>query len=158
MPAGFMYLAAVIDWYSRYVLAWRLPNTLDGPFCAEMLDAALGRGRPEVFTTDQGAQFTAEAFVGRLEGAGVRVSRDGRGRALDNAFIERLWRTVKYENLDIRGDETVAELDRGLAEYLGWSNRERFHSSLAHRTPEAVYRAGRRGRSSRPAAPGLLAG
>jgi putative transposase len=154
LPAGFMYLAAVIDWYSRYVLAWRLSNTLGGPFCAEMLDEALGRGRPEVFNTDQGAQFTAAAFVGRLESAGVRVSMDGRGRALDNAFIERLWRTVKYEDIYIRGYETVPALERGLRAYLGYYNRERFHSALEDRTPEAVYREGRGGRSSRRRGPG----
>jgi putative transposase len=100
MPTGFMYLAAVIDWYSRYVLAWRLSNTLDGMFCAEMLDEALRRGRPEVFNTDQGAQFTAQAFVSRLEQAGVKISMDGRGRALDNVFVERLWRTVKTVRSD----------------------------------------------------------
>ena len=146
LPAGYMYLAAVIDWYSRYVLAWRLSNTLAGTFCAEILDEALSRSRPEVFNTDQGAQFTATAFVGRLESAGVRVSMDGRGRALDNAFIERLWRTVKYEDIYIRGYETVPELERGLRAYLGYYNRERFHSSLDGRTPEAVYREGHGGR------------
>ena len=103
LPSGFMYLAAIIDWYSRYVLTWRLSNTLDGSFCQEMLDEALRCGRPEVFNTDQGAQFTAEAFTGRLQEAGVAVSMDGRGRCLDNVFVERLWRTVKYENLYLRG-------------------------------------------------------
>jgi putative transposase len=96
MASGFMYLAATIDWFSRYVVAWRLSNTLDGSFCTEMLDEALSRGHPAVFNTDQGVQFTAEAFTGRLESAGVAVSMDGRGRALDNVFVERLWRTVKY--------------------------------------------------------------
>jgi putative transposase len=96
MPSGFMYLAAVIDWFSRYVIAWRLSNTLDGAFCLEMLDEALGRGRPEVFNTDQGVQFTATAFTERLQAAGVTVSMDGKGRCLDNVFVERLWRTVKY--------------------------------------------------------------
>ena len=95
LPSGFMYLAAVIDWYSRYVLAWRLSNTLDGSFCLEMLDEALNRGLPEVFNTDQGVQFTADAFTGRLQSAGIAVSMDGRGRCLDNVFVERLWRTVK---------------------------------------------------------------
>ena len=141
-----MYLAAVIDWYSRYVLAWRLSNTLDGTFCAEMLDEALAVGRPEIFNTDQGVQFTAHAFVDRLERAGVRVSMDGRGRALDNVFVERLWRTVKYEDIYIRGYESVPELDRGLRSYLGYYNRERFHSSLENQAPEAVYRRGRRTR------------
>jgi putative transposase len=97
LACGFMYLAAVLDWYSRYVIAWRLSNTLDGSFCLEMLDEALSRGRPEVFNTDQGVQFTAQAWTGRLEAAGVRVSMDGRGRCLDNVFVERLWRTVKTE-------------------------------------------------------------
>ena len=103
MVSGFMYLAAVIDWYSRYVIGWRLSNTLDGSFCTEMLEEALRGGRPEVFNTDQGVQFTAAAFTGRLESAGVAVSMDGRGRALDNVFVERLWRSVKYEDIYIRG-------------------------------------------------------
>ena len=114
MAAGFMYLAAVIDWYSRYVVAWRLSNTLDGSFCLEMLEEALRGGRPEVFNTDQGVQFTAAAFTGWLEAAGVAVSMDGRGRALDNVFVERLWRSVKYEDIYIRGYETVPELHGGL--------------------------------------------
>jgi putative transposase len=96
MASWFMYLAATIDWFSRYVVGWRPSNTLDGTFCLEMLDEALSWGRPEVFNTDQGVQFTAEAFTGRLESAGVAVSMDGRERALDNVFVERLWRTVKY--------------------------------------------------------------
>src|SRR4029077_11481312 len=107
MASGFMYLAAVIDWYSRYVIAWRLSNTLDGSFCTEMLEEALRGGRPEIFSTDQGGQFTAAAFTGRLESAGVAVSMDGRGRELDNVFVERLWRTVKYEDIYIRGYEYV---------------------------------------------------
>ena len=114
MPKGFMYLAAIIDWYSRYVVAWRLSNTLDGLFCQEMLDEALGRGRPEIFNTDQGVQFTALAFTERLKQAGVAISMDGRGRCLDNVFVERLWRTVKYEDIYLQGYATVAELERGL--------------------------------------------
>ncbi len=140
MASGFMYLAAVIDWYSRYVLAWRLSNTLDGSFCLEMLEEALGSGKPEVFNTDQGVQFTAAAFTSRLEGAGVAVSMDGRGRALDNVFVERLWRTVKYEDIYIRSYETVPELHRGLHRYFGFYNDERLHQSLGYRTPAAVYR------------------
>jgi putative transposase len=97
LRSGFMYLAATIDWYSRYVIAWKLSNTLDGLFCLEMLEEALGQGRPEVFNTDQGVQFTAAAFTGRLESAGIAVSMDGRGRCLDNVFVERLWRSVKYD-------------------------------------------------------------
>ena len=138
---GFMYLAAVIDWYSRYVIAWRLSNTLDGSFCLEMLEEALEGARPEVFNTDQGVQFTAAAFTGRLESAGVAVSMDGRGRALDNVFVERLWRTVKYEDIYIRGYEAVPELHRGLGRYFGFYNDERPHQSLGYLTPAAVYRA-----------------
>jgi putative transposase len=141
MASGFMYLAAVIDWFSRYVIAWKLSNTLDGSFCTEMLDEALKGGRPEVFNTDQGVQFTAAAFTGRLESAGVAVSMDGRGRALDNVFVERLWRTVKYEDIYIRGYEAVPELHRGLGRYFAFYNDERPHQSLDYRTPAAVYRA-----------------
>src|SRR5512135_1727687 len=111
MASGFMYLAAVIDWFSRYVIAWKWSNTLDGSFCLEMLDEALKGGWPAVFNTDQGVQFTATAFTGKLEAAGVAVSMDGRGRALDNVFVERLWRSVKYEDIYIRGYEVVPELD-----------------------------------------------
>ena len=140
MASGFMYLAAVIDWYSRYVIAWRLSNTMDGSFCVELLEEALGSGKPEVFNTDQGAQFTAEAFTGCLEGAGVSVSMDGRGRALDNVFVERLWRSVKYEDIYIQDYETVPDLHRGLARYFGFYNDERPHQSLEYRTPAVVYR------------------
>jgi putative transposase len=140
MASGFMYLAAVIDWFSRYVIGWRLSNTLDGSFCLEMLEDALRAGKPEVFNTDQGVQFTAAAFTGRLESAGVAVSMDGRGRALDNVFVERLWRTVKYEDIYIRGYEAVPELHRGLGRYFAFYNDERPHQSLDYRTPAAVYR------------------
>jgi putative transposase len=140
MTTGFMYLAAVIDWYSRYVITWRLSNTLDGSFCLEMLEEALRSGKPEVFNTDQGVQFTAAAFTGRLEAAGVAVSMDGRGRALDNGFVERLWRSVKYEDIYIRGYEAVPELHHGLGRYFAFYNDERPHQSLDYRTPTAVYR------------------
>src|SRR3954469_10693863 len=140
MASGFMYLAVVIDWFSRYVIAWRLSNTLDGGFCLEMLEDALRTGCPEVFNTDQGVQFTAEAFTGRLSSAGVAVSMDGRGRALDDVFVERLWRTVKYEDIYIRGYEAVAELQRGLARYFAFYNQERLHQSLGYETPAVVYR------------------
>ena len=139
-PSGFMDLAAVIDWFSRYVIAWKLSNTLDGSFCTEMLDEALKGGRPEVFNTDQGVQFTAAAFTGRLESAGVAVSMDGRGRALDNVFVERLWRSVKYEDIYIRGYEAVPERHRGLGRYFAFYNDERLHQSLGYRTPAVVYR------------------
>jgi putative transposase len=143
MPQGFMYLAAVIDWYSRYVLAWRLSNTLDGSFCLELLDEALGLGRPEVFNTDQGVQFTAEAFTSRLLSAGVAVSMDGKGRCLDNVFVERLWRSVKYEDIYLRRYETVPQLSQGLGRYFPFYNEERPHQSLDYRKPGQVYRAGR---------------
>jgi putative transposase len=141
MPSGFMYLAATIDWFSRYVVAWRLSNTLDGWFCQEMLEEALGRGRPQVFNTDQGVQFTAGAWVGRLERAGVSVSMDGRGRCLDNVFVERLWRSVKYEDLYLKRYESVPELDGGLRTYFGFYNGQRLHQALEYRTPAAVYAA-----------------
>ena len=140
LPKGFMYLAAVIDWYSRFVVSWRLSNTLEGTFCLEMLEEALGRGRPEVFNTDQGSQFTAEAFTGRLERKGVAVSMDGRGRCLDNVFVERLWRAVKYEDVYLKGYETVPELVGGLGRYFAFYNEERVHQALGYRTPAEVYR------------------
>lgn len=143
MAAGFMYLAAVIDWFSRYVIAWRLSNTLEGSFCLEMLEEALRLGRPEVFNTDQGVQFTAEAFTSRLLEAGVAVSMDSKGRCLDNVFVERLWRTVKYEELYLRCYETVPQLQRGLTGYFGFYNHERFHQSLEYQTPAWVYGQGR---------------
>jgi putative transposase len=140
LASGFMYLAAVIDWYSRYVLAWRLSNTLDGTFCLEMLDEALARGRPEVFNTDQGVQFTAVDFTNRLESAGVQVSMNGKGRCLDNVFVERLWRTVKYEDIYLRCYETVPALREGLVRYFPFYNEQRPHQSLDYQTPGAIYR------------------
>jgi putative transposase len=139
LPAGYLYLAAIIDWYSRYVLAWRLSNTLDGSFCLDMLEEALSRGRPEVFNTDQGVQFTAAAWTSRLETAGVAVSMDGRGRCLDNVFVERLWRSVKYEDVYVRGYETVPQVQNGLGRYFPFYNTERLHQALEYQTPAAVY-------------------
>ncbi len=144
LAKGFMYLAAVIDWYSRLVVSWRLSNTLDGSFCLEMLEEALGKGTPEMFNTDQGVQFTAQAWTNRLESAGVAVSMDGRGRCLDNVFVERLWRSVKYEDVYLRGYETVTELEQGLRRYFMFYNEERLHQSLDYRTPRQVYDAERR--------------
>jgi putative transposase len=143
LPAGFMYLAAVIDWYSRYVVAWRLSNTLDGSFCLDMLEEALTRGCPEVFNTDQGVQFTAAAWTSRLERAGVAVSMDGRRRWLDNVFVERLWRSVKYEDIYVRGYEGAPALEEGLGRYFPFYNEERPHQSLGYRTPAEVYGSGR---------------
>jgi putative transposase len=140
MPNGFMYLTAVIDWYSRYVLAWRLSNTLDVGFCLEALEGALSQGCPEVFNTDQGVQFTSASFTGRVEAAGAKVSMDGKGRCLDNVFVERLWRTVKYVYL--WRPEAVSALAAGLQTYIGYYNEERTHQSLEDRTPAEVYKTG----------------
>ena len=139
LPGGFMYLAATIDWYSRLVVAWRLSNTLDGSFCQDMLEAALATGTPAVFNTDQGVQFTARAFTAGVERAGAQVSMDGRGRCLDNVFVERLWRSVKYEDVYLRGYESVPDLERGLAAYFRFYNHERLHQSLGYRTPADVH-------------------
>jgi putative transposase len=142
MRQGFMYLVAVMDWCSRYVLSWRLSNSLDGDFCLEALDEALNLGRPEVFNTDQGSQFTSTAFTGRLASTGVAISMDGRGRALDNVFIERLWRTMKYENIYLKEYATVDELIKGLTWYINFYNRRRLHQSLDYKTPWEVYQSG----------------
>jgi putative transposase len=142
MRRGFMDLTAVIGWFSRYVLSWRLSNTMDVGFCLEALDEALARGRPEIFNTDQGSQFTSREYTGRLEAAGVAVSRDGRGRALDNVFVERLWRSVKYEDIYIKDYERVPDLESGLTAYFRFDDEERPHQSLDYRTPGEVYRAG----------------
>ena len=144
LATGFMYLAATIDWYSRLVIAWRLSNTLDGSFCLDMLEEALSQGRPEVFNTDQGVQFTATAWTSRLQSAGVAVSMDGRGRCLDNVFVERLWRSVKYEDIYLKGYEGVPQLQRGLKDYFPFYNTERPHQALDYRTPQEVYGARRR--------------
>jgi putative transposase len=148
MRHGFMYLTAVIDWFSRYVLSWRLSNTLDGGFCLEAPDEALSRGKPEIFNTDQGSQFTSREYTGRLEAAGIAVSRDGRGRALDNVFVERLWRSVKYEDIYIKDYDRVCELESGLTAYFRFYDEERPHQSLDYRTPAEVYRVGSCGRVS----------
>jgi putative transposase len=142
MRHGFMYLTAVIDWFSRYVLSWRLSNTLEGGFCLEALDEALSRGQPEIFNTDLGSQFTSREYTGRLEDAGVAVSRDGRGRALDNVFVERLWRSVKYEDIYLKDYEQTKELETGLTAYFRFYDEDRPHQSLGYRTPGEVYRAG----------------
>lgn len=141
MRHGFMYLVAVMDWYSRYVLAWQLSNTLDGQFCRVALRQALQEATPEIFNSDQGVQFTAETFTSILEAAGVRISMDGRGRFLDNIFVERLWRTVKYEHLYLIDYDAVPELEAGLATYFHFYNYERPHQSLDYRTPAELYDA-----------------
>jgi putative transposase len=148
MRHGFMYLTAVMDWFSRYVLSWRLSNTLEGRFCLEALEEALSQGRPEIFNTDQGSQFTARDYTNRLEEAGIAVSQDGRGRALDNVFVERLWRSVKYEDIYINDYERAPELESGLRSYFCFYDEERPHQSLDYRTPGDVYRAGLRGETA----------
>jgi len=139
---GFAYLVAVVDWYSRRVLSWRVSNTLEAGFCVDCLEEALrGHGKPEIFNTDQGSQFTSEAFTGVLLEAGIAISMDGRGRALDNIFVERLWRSVKHEDIYLKGYATLPELLLGLTEYFAFYNGERPHQGLSNRTPDAVYRS-----------------
>ncbi len=139
MPKGFMYLVAVIDWFSRYVISWRLSNTLDNSFCIEALESALKKGIPDIFNTDQGSQFTSINFTERLENTGIKISMDGRGRALDNVFVERLWRSVKYEEIYIWNHETIADLEKGLHRYFMFYNNERPHQSLNNKTPRDVH-------------------
>jgi len=136
---GFVYLVAILDWYSRYVVSWRVSISLEVEFCLAALEEALGQARPEIFNSDQGSQFTSPLFVGRLESVGVQISMDGRGRCLDNIFVERLWRSVKYEEVYLKDYETVQEARRGLASYFAFYNRERPHQALKYRTPAAVY-------------------
>jgi len=140
MSQGYMYLVAVIDWHSRYVLAWRLSNSLESSFCLEVLNEALSQRQPMIFNTDQGVQYTSRAFTSRLESAGVTISMDGKGRALDNVFIERLWWSVKYEHVYLHAHQSVASLQEGLEKYLRYFNRERPHQGLAYQTPWDVYR------------------
>jgi len=140
MARGFCYLVAIMDWASRRVLSWRLSNTLDASFCIEALEEALARyDAPEIFNSDQGSQFTSEGFTGLLASHGIRISMDGRGRWMDNVFIERLWRSVKYEEVYLKGYETIPEARRELAAYFDFYNRRRRHQGLEDRTPDEVY-------------------
>jgi putative transposase len=143
MAHGFLYLMAVIDWFSRYVLSWSVSISLEVDFCLEALERALRRGKPEIFNTDQGSQFTSDAFTGRLLTADIAISMDGRGRALDNIFIERLWRTVKYEEVYLKSYESVPEAIASLRAFLRFYNEERLHQSLGYSTPAAIYAAAR---------------
>jgi len=136
---GFLYLTVVMDWFSRYVLAWRLSNTLEGSFCVEALEEALAKKQPEIFNTDQGSQFTAAAFTGRLEKSGVSISMDGRGRALDNVFVERLWRSVKYEEVYLKDYADGWQAEKSLARYFEFYCQRRIHQALDYRTPAQVY-------------------
>ncbi len=139
MARGFLYLVAIIDVYSRYVVSWRLSNTLEAGFCLEALEAALQKGRPEIFNTDQGSQFTGEAFTGLLANHGVRISMDGKGSYNDNLFIERLWRTVKYEEVYLKAYQNVRDARISLGEYFRFYNTERPHQALGYRTPAEVF-------------------
>jgi putative transposase len=145
MACGFLYLVAVMDWVSRYVLAWRLSNLLDASFCIETLEEALRQGRPEIFNTDQGSQFTDQDFTGVLSAHGVAISMDGRGRFSDNIFVERLWRSLKYEEVYLRAYESVAEARQGITGYFNFYNHERLHQALGYRTPRQVFEEAMRG-------------
>lgn len=136
---GFIYLVAILDWFSRYVLAWEVSVSLESAFCLAALEWALKTGRPEIFNTDQGAQFSSEAFTGRLEACGIVISMDGRGRAMDNIFVERLWRTVKYEEVYVKDYAQVSEAVRQLGNYFRFYNQERPHQALGYQTPAAIY-------------------
>jgi putative transposase len=139
LNSDYLYLTAVIDWFSRYVLAWRLSERLESDFCVEALCEALDQRHPEVFNSDQGRQFTSRRFTGLLEAAGVSISMDGRGRALDNVFVERLWRSVKYEEVYLHDYQTPREAHQGLNRYFKFYNQDRLHQSLGYRTPGEVY-------------------
>ena len=143
MARGFVYLVVIMDWVSRAVLAWRLSNTLDADFCVEALEEALSRyDRPEIFNTDQGSQFTSEDFTGTLKRYGVMISMDGKGRCMDNIFVERLWRSLKYEEVYLHAYATVAEARTGIGAWLSFYNEERQHQSLGYRTPRQIYQDG----------------
>ena len=139
VAGGYMYLVAVMDWYSRYVLSWQLSNTMDTQFCIDALEMALAFGKPQIFNSDQGAQFTSAAFTSVLEDAEIQISMDGRGRYLDNIFIERLWRSLKYEDIYLWRYETVPELLIGLERYFDFYNNRRFHQALGYLTPAQLY-------------------
>jgi putative transposase len=136
---GFIYLVAILDWFSRYVLAWEVSVSLESDFCLAALEWALQTGCPEIFNTDQGAQFTSEEFTKRLEKSGITISMDGRGRAMDNIFVERLWRSVKYEEVYLHDYEQVGEAVKSLGEYFLFYNQERPHQALGYQTPAAMY-------------------
>jgi putative transposase len=140
LERGFAYLMAIIDWYSRYVISWRLSNTLDNDFCIEALEEGLRKyGLPEIFNSDQGSQFSSQDFTGILTGKGILISMDGKGRAYDNIFIERLWRSVKYECIYLNDYQNIPEARYGLENYFSFYNKERFHQALGYKTPEQIY-------------------
>ena len=139
LQEGFMYLTAVIDWYSRYVISWRLSNTLDSDFCVDALEQALNSGKPDIFNTDQGVQFTSKDFTKCLKGADIKISMDSKGRALDNIFVERLWRSVKYENIYLKDYQNGADLYYGMKDYFCFYNTMRPHQSLKYQVPAEVH-------------------
>ncbi len=139
LVGGFIYLVAIMDWFSRYVVSWEVSVSQDTSFCVSALDWALARDQPEIFNSDQGGQFTSEAFTNRLKDKGIHISMDGRGRVMDNIFVERLWRTVKYEEVYLKDYRTVEEAVSNLRRYFDFYNQQRFHQALDYRTPEAVY-------------------
>jgi len=139
LARGYCYLAAIMDWFSRYILSWRVSNTLEADFCVECLEEALGYGRPKIFNSDQGSQFTSQEFTRKLLDNNIQISMDGRGRVFDNIFIERLWRTVKYDNIYINEYQTITDVRNGLKEYFTLYNMERIHQSLNYQTPWEVY-------------------
>jgi putative transposase len=141
MAKGFLYLVAVMDWFSRFVLSWSLSLTMEIDFCIEALKSALRRGRPEIFNSDQGSQFTSKKFTAELEAYEIAISMDGRGRCLDNIFIERLWRSLKYEEVYLKDYQSVAEARAGIEKYFRFYNQERLHQSLDYRTPAGLYLA-----------------
>lgn len=141
LEGGFCYLVAIIDWFSRYVLAWELSETMEAVFCTRALKTALAKAIPDFHNSDQGAQFTAEEYLSLLEATTARISMDGRGRALDNIFTERLWRTVKYEDIYLKQYRTIAEAYEGLGDYFSFYNQKRRHQSLSYKTPEEIYRS-----------------
>ncbi len=142
---GFMYLTAVIDWFSRYVLSWRLSNTLENSFCIEVLEEALLLFTPEIFNTDQGSQYTSMKFLSILKAREIRISMDSKGRALDNVFVERLWRTIKYEEVYLKDYRTIREAHRSWKAFINFYNKERLHQALGYKTPASVYRTAWRG-------------
>jgi putative transposase len=148
MCGGFMFLVAVMDWYSRHVLSWRLSNSMDADFCVEALEEALSQTTPEIMNTDQGSQFTSRQYTGTLTKHNVSISMDGKGRAIDNVMIERLWRTLKYEEIYLKEYTTVTELQKGLSSYFNYYASERKHSSLDRQTPADVYRSGQSKRAN----------
>lgn len=141
---GYLYLTAIMDWYTRFVLSWRLSNTLDVGFCLEALEDALGIGKPEIFNSDQGSQYTSKDFTGALESQGIQISMDGKGRCYDNIFVERLWRSVKYEEVYLKRYETGKEAKNGLNSYMKFYNEKRLHQSLGYKPPQEVYNNARK--------------